>query len=59
MPFMKGPSPIRRTVKYLSAGRLVFKDQIKIFTVNYNIRGASHVGTKCAKEKHELHFKTQ
>ncbi|XP_018562135.1 probable 28S ribosomal protein S25, mitochondrial [Anoplophora glabripennis] len=46
MPFMKGPSPIRRTIKYLEAGRLIFKDQLKIFTVNYNVIGSNHAGTK-------------
>ncbi|CAH1117984.1 unnamed protein product [Phaedon cochleariae] len=46
MPFMKGPSPIRRTIKYLEAGKLVLKDQIKIMTINYNIAGKPHQGTK-------------
>lgn len=46
MPFMKGPAPIRRTIKYLEAGRLVLKDQIKILTVNYNVIGSNHAGTK-------------
>ncbi|ERL86978.1 hypothetical protein D910_04381 [Dendroctonus ponderosae] len=44
MPFMKGPAPIRRTIKYLEAGRLCLKDQLKILTVNYNIHGQSHQG---------------
>ncbi|KAJ8929786.1 hypothetical protein NQ314_017488 [Rhamnusium bicolor] len=46
MPFMKGVAPIRRTLKYLEAGRLILKDQIKIFTVNYNVIGKHHAGTK-------------
>lgn len=46
MPFMKGPAPIRRTIKYLEAGRLVFKDQVKIFSINYNVHGPHHQGTK-------------
>lgn len=37
MPFMKGKEPIRRTIKYLESGRIVLKDQIKIFSVNYNV----------------------
>nr|AEE63469.1 unknown [Dendroctonus ponderosae] len=46
MPFMKGPAPIRRTIKYLEAGRLCLKDQLKILTVNYNIHGQSHQGAR-------------
>lgn len=46
MPFMKGVSPIRRTIPYLEAGKLVFKDPIKICTINYNISGTHHTGTK-------------
>lgn len=46
MPFMIGPAPIRRTIKYLEAGRLIFKDQLKIFSVNYNVVGKNHEGTK-------------
>lgn len=37
MPFMKGREPIRRTIKYLESGRIVLKDQIKIFSINYNV----------------------
>ena len=36
MPFMKGVAPIRRTTKYLTAGGLVFKERVKIMTVNFN-----------------------
>lgn len=46
MPFMKGPAPIRRTLEYLGAGKLVLKDPIKVLTVNYNIFGSHHLGTK-------------
>lgn len=46
MPFMKGRSPIRRTIQYLQAGKLVLKDKIKIFSVNYNIHGKHHEGAK-------------
>ncbi|XP_056647969.1 probable 28S ribosomal protein S25, mitochondrial [Diorhabda sublineata] len=46
MPFMIGRAPIRRTIKYLEAGRLVLKDKIKIVTVNYNTHGKEHNGTK-------------
>lgn len=37
MPFMKGKEPVRRTIKYLEAGRLYLKDNIKIFSINYNV----------------------
>ncbi|CAG9771997.1 unnamed protein product [Ceutorhynchus assimilis] len=46
MPFMKGRAPVRRTLKYLEAGKLYLKDQIKILTVNYNVHGESHHGTR-------------
>jgi len=46
MPFMKGQAPIRRTLRYLDAGKLVLKDEIKIFTVNYNVHGKHHEGAK-------------
>lgn len=46
MPFMKGKAPVRRTIKYLEAGRLVLKDKIKIFSINYNIIGQHHQGAK-------------
>ncbi|KAF9407271.1 hypothetical protein HW555_012654 [Spodoptera exigua] len=46
MPFMKGRAPIRRTLNYLNAGRLVLKDKIKIFSVAYNINGQNNSGAK-------------
>lgn len=33
---MIGKAPIRRTLKYLNAGKLVLKENVKIFSVNYN-----------------------
>ena len=36
MPFMKGIAPIRRTTKYLNSAGLVFKERVKIMTVNFN-----------------------
>ncbi|XP_037036096.1 probable 28S ribosomal protein S25, mitochondrial [Bradysia coprophila] len=42
MGFMIGRAPIRRTIKYLSAGRLALKDNVKIFAVNYNTFGGDH-----------------
>ncbi|XP_046999710.1 probable 28S ribosomal protein S25, mitochondrial [Schistocerca americana] len=46
MPFMKGRAPIRRTLKYLEAGKLIFKPRVKIFTVNYNTSGDHHQGAR-------------
>uniref|UniRef100_H0XAD2 Small ribosomal subunit protein mS25 n=1 Tax=Otolemur garnettii TaxID=30611 RepID=H0XAD2_OTOGA len=36
---MKGRFPIRRTLQYLSQGDIVFKDSVKVMTVNYNTHG--------------------
>ncbi|XP_059171825.1 small ribosomal subunit protein mS25-like [Physella acuta] len=46
MPFMKGAAPIRRTLKYLEKGSLVFKDNVKIVTFNFNRNQPSSEGTK-------------
>jgi small subunit ribosomal protein S25 len=43
MPFMKGREPIRRTIKYLEAGKVVLKDKIRVFSINYNVgKGMDH-----------------
>jgi hypothetical protein len=36
MPFKSGVSPIRRTLKYLEAGPIVFKERVRVMTVNFN-----------------------
>ncbi|XP_074604461.1 small ribosomal subunit protein mS25-like [Brevipalpus obovatus] len=36
MPFLLGSGPIRRTLRYLKAGDLIFKDRVKIMEVHYN-----------------------
>lgn len=46
MPFMKGREPVRRTLKYLEAGKLVLKDKIKIIIME-NITKEREV-YKCA-----------
>lgn len=46
MPFMIGKAPIRRTLKYLEKGKIVFKNNVKIFSVNYNIQGEHHMGAR-------------
>ncbi|XP_060036638.1 small ribosomal subunit protein mS25 [Erinaceus europaeus] len=43
---MKGRFPIRRTVKYLSRGDVVFKDSVKVMTVNYNTCGPLGEGAR-------------
>lgn len=43
---MKGREPVRRTLQYLSSGRLVLKDKIKIFSLNYNTYGKHHEGAR-------------
>ena len=37
MPFMKGREPVRRTIKYLEAGKILLKDNIRVFSINYNV----------------------
>lgn len=46
MPFMIGKEPIRRTLKYLQAGKLVLKNKIQILSINYNISGQHHSGIR-------------
>ena len=36
MPFKRGLAPIRRSVDYLKKGPIVFKERVKVMTVNYN-----------------------
>lgn len=43
---MKGLAPIRRTLKYLESGRIIFKDSVRIFSVNYNQEGDHHKGAR-------------
>ncbi|XP_001607001.1 probable 28S ribosomal protein S25, mitochondrial [Nasonia vitripennis] len=46
MPFMIGREPIRRTVKYLEAGKLVLKNSIQVMQINYNTHGQHHQGLR-------------
>lgn len=46
MPFMLGREPIRRSLKYLNAGKLVLKEEIQIFSINYNTHGSHHKGIR-------------
>ncbi|XP_006160738.1 28S ribosomal protein S25, mitochondrial isoform X2 [Tupaia chinensis] len=43
---MKGRFPIRRTLQYLSQGDVVFKDSVKVMTVNYNTHGPLGEGAR-------------
>lgn len=43
---MKGKAPIRRTLQYLNGGKLVLKERVKIFSVNYNTFGDHHDGAR-------------
>lgn len=43
---MKGRFPIRRTLEYLQKGEVVFKNSVKVMTVNYNTRGELSEGAR-------------
>ncbi|KAJ8370887.1 hypothetical protein SKAU_G00109150 [Synaphobranchus kaupii] len=43
---MKGRFPIRRTLEYLQKGEIVFKNTVKIMTVNYNTHGELSDGAR-------------
>lgn len=43
---MKGRFPIRRTLQYLGRGEVVFKDSVKVMTVNYNTHGELGEGAR-------------
>lgn len=43
---MKGPAPVRRTIKYLESGKIFLKDKIRIFSINYNTYGQPHRGAR-------------
>ncbi|XP_048874192.1 28S ribosomal protein S25, mitochondrial [Brienomyrus brachyistius] len=43
---MKGRFPIRRTLEYLQKGDVVFKNFVKIMTVNYNTHGELSEGAR-------------
>ncbi|TMS16992.1 28S ribosomal protein S25, mitochondrial [Larimichthys crocea] len=43
---MKGRFPIRRTLEYLQKGDIIFKNKVKIMTVNYNTHGELSEGAR-------------
>ena len=51
MPFKLGAAPIRRTIKYLESGPLVFRNKVKCVMVNYNVDEE----TLYVKERPTLH----
>ncbi|KAK6622578.1 hypothetical protein RUM43_008420 [Polyplax serrata] len=46
MPFMIGKAPIRRTLQYLERGKIVFRETVKVFSVNYNMNSEHHSGAR-------------
>lgn len=51
---MKGRYPIRRTLEYLQKGDIIFKNKVKILTVNYNTQGALSDGARSEKTSKNL-----
>lgn len=47
---MIGIEPIRYTLKYLNAGRVIFKDTLQILSINYNTKGDHHEGARYFKQ---------
>lgn len=45
MPFMKGAAPVRRTKAYLEAGKLLFRPEVRVMTINYNLDQKASEGT--------------
>lgn len=43
---MKGAAPVRRTIKYLEAGRIQLKDKIRVVSINYSTHGEHHRGAR-------------
>ncbi|NXH18166.1 RT25 protein, partial [Bucco capensis] len=43
---MKGRFPIRRTLQYLNQGDIIFKNSVKVMTVNYNTAGELSEGAR-------------
>uniref|UniRef100_A0A8C6BI78 Small ribosomal subunit protein mS25 n=1 Tax=Monodon monoceros TaxID=40151 RepID=A0A8C6BI78_MONMO len=43
---MKGRFPILRTLQYLGQGDIVFKESVKVMTVNYNTHGELGEGAR-------------
>ncbi|CAG0882630.1 unnamed protein product [Darwinula stevensoni] len=46
MRLLVGREPVRRTQKYLEAGKLVLKDRVRVVSINYNGTGENHQGAR-------------
>lgn len=46
MPFLIGPNAVRRTIKYLEQGKLIFRKNVKIMTVYFNKVAEHSEGTR-------------
>lgn len=46
---MKGRFPILRTLQYLGQGDIVFKESVKVMTVNYNTHGELGEGARSVR----------
>ncbi len=46
MPFKKGPAAWRRSLDYLKSGSLVFKEKVKVCSINYQETGAESDGLR-------------
>jgi small subunit ribosomal protein S25 len=46
MPFKKGPAAWRRSIDYLKSGSLVFKEKVKVCSINYNENEVESDGLK-------------
>ncbi|OWA52838.1 putative 28S ribosomal protein S25, mitochondrial [Hypsibius exemplaris] len=44
--FMRGPTPIRRTLQYLESGTIALRDQVRIVNVYYRNRDLAHKGAR-------------
>ena len=54
MPFKRGVAPVRRTLKYLEASPIIFKDKVKVLLVNYNEK-TQNIVTKQRKQSFPHH----
>ncbi|XP_015918627.1 small ribosomal subunit protein mS25 [Parasteatoda tepidariorum] len=46
MPYLLGTNAIRRTIRYLEQGKLIFRQNVKVMTVSYNDKGDYHQGAR-------------
>lgn len=46
MPYLIGRDAVRRTIKYLEQGRLIFRKNVKVMTVCFNAKGDYYQGAR-------------